>query len=290
MDIERYNTVKVQLPERNDKPLESEVMSFVIVSLGLKGVDIIGVAQNPGNDGIIYIKCCREEKMDEIITLHNGTFFRYDNGTVVRVTMSQTHENIRYVRVFGLPFEADDSIIAEFFGQFGEIRRQVKEKYAARYNFDALTGVRGLYIDLKKEIPSFLYIRNCRVKVHYHGMKEKCHICGSTEHMRNDCPRKVQPIITPISRMQNMTNLNDLFKRPVITMTSSNNKNDSATDQTNQNSGNNKTTNTATTSNTSTVTQVPVLSSASTKTPTQAKNGLLQQQVDQNESAEKYVV
>jgi hypothetical protein len=119
-------------------------------------------------------------------------------------------------------------------------------------------------------------------------MKEKCHICGSTEHMRNDCPRKVQPIITPISRMQNMTNLNDLFKRPVITMTSSNNKNDSATDQTNQNSGNNKTTNTATTSNTSTVTQVPVLSSTSTKTPTQAKNGLLQQQADQNESAEKY--
>jgi hypothetical protein len=71
------------------------------------------------------------------------------------------------------------------------VKRLVKERFPAHFNFDVLSGVRGIYIDLKKEIPAFLYLRGCHVKIHYYGMKEKCHICGYSEHMRSKCPSQL---------------------------------------------------------------------------------------------------
>jgi Zinc knuckle len=214
---QRKNTIKVQLPSQNEKPLDSEMLRWVIVDLGLKDDEIVGLGQNPMNDGIMYIKCVSEIKMKEIIEKFDGTTFKYLNGIAVRVTMTEASENIRYVRIFGLPFEVEDEHIEGFFRSFGIVKRLVKEKYPSHYNFNVLSGVRGVYIDLKKEIPSFLYMRGVRVKIHYYGMKEKCHICGSPDHMRSECPSKPVPIETPAARLNlttGMQNLNTLFKRP----------------------------------------------------------------------------
>lgn len=210
----RKNTVKVQLPGQSEKPLDSEMLKWVIVDLGLKDDEIVGMSQNPANDGVMYIKCVSENKMREIIGKFDGVTFKYGNGTIVRVTMSEAAENVRYVRIFGLPFEVEDEHIEGFFRSFGTVKRLVKEKYPAHYNFDVLSGVRGVYIDLKKDVPAFLYMRGVRVKVHYYGMKEKCHISGSPDHMRNECPLKPIPIVSPSARLDAMTNLNGLFKKP----------------------------------------------------------------------------
>jgi hypothetical protein len=212
---QRANTVKVQLPEGSIKPMDVEMLKFVIVTLNLKSDEVCGVSQNPGNDGIIYIKCYREETMKMIIDTFNGAMFKYENGTVVKVTISEANENIKYVRIFGLPFEVDDKDIEAFFAHFGKVKRLVKERFPAHFNFDVLSGVRGIYIDLKKEIPALLYLRGCRVKIHYYGMKEKCHICGSSEHMRSECPSR-PAAVTPAGRVEQMTNLNELFKKPAV--------------------------------------------------------------------------
>jgi hypothetical protein len=214
----RKNTIKVQLPSQNEKPQDSEVLRWVIVDLGLKDDEIVGLAQNPVNDGVIYIKCVSESKMKEVIDKYDGTMFKYVSGVAARVTMTEAAENIRYVRIFGLPFEVEDEHIHDFFRSFGTVKRLVKEKYPAHYNFHVLSGVRGVYIDLKKEIPAFLYMRGVRVKIHYYGMKEKCHICGSLDHMRSECPSKPVPIVTPTARvnfLSNMQNLNSLFRKPL---------------------------------------------------------------------------
>lgn len=214
---QRKNTVKVQLPEHSEKPLDVEVLKWVINGLKLKADEIVGLAQNPVNDGAIFIKCVSEDTMKEIIESHDGAVFRYENGTEVTVKLSVAAENVRYIRVFGLPFEVEDEHIAAYFGSYGKVKRLVKEKFPPQYNFDVLSGVRGVYIDLKKDVPTFLYIRGVRVKVHYFGMKERCHICGSCDHMKNECPKKPTPIVSPMVRietMRTMTNLNDLFKKP----------------------------------------------------------------------------
>jgi Zinc knuckle len=214
---QRRNTIKVQLPSQNEKPLDAEMLRWVILDLELKDEEIVGVGQNPANDGVMYIKCVSEAKMREVIEKYDGTLFKYLNGIAVRVTMTEASENIRYVRIFGLPFEVEDEHIESFFRSFGIVKRLVKEKYPAHYNFHVLSGVRGVYIDLKREIPAFLHMRGVRVKIHYYGMKAKCHICGSLDHMKSECPSKPMPIVTPTARLNvesRMQNLNALFKKP----------------------------------------------------------------------------
>jgi hypothetical protein len=211
----RVNTVKVQLKEGSPKPTELEMVKFVIVNLGMKAEELVGVQQNPGNDGIIYIKCYEEAIMRKIIEDFDGTFFKYENGSVTRVQMTEANEVVRYVRVFGLPFEVDDREVEIFFGHYGIVKRMVRERFPNHFNLDIWSGVRGVYIDLKREIPAFLYIRGVRVKVHYYGMRERCHICNAADHMKSECPSR-PPAITPESRLkvtENMTNLNSLFKK-----------------------------------------------------------------------------
>jgi hypothetical protein len=43
------------------------------------------VAQNPAKDEIIVLKCINETIMNGWIEKYNGTSFKYNNGTVVRV-------------------------------------------------------------------------------------------------------------------------------------------------------------------------------------------------------------
>jgi hypothetical protein len=211
---QRKNTVKVQLQGYCEKPLDLEVIGWMVRDLELKAEDIYGVAQNPSNDGVIFIKTFTEDMMYEIIRKYNGTMFKYSNGSAVRVEMTVATENSRYVRIFGLPFEADDQYIHGFFGQFGTVKRVVREKFPSHCNFDSYSGVRGVHIDLRKDVPPFLYMKGYRVKIHYYGMKEKCHICGSPDHMKNECPKKPMSIGTPATRLEAMTNLNTLFKKP----------------------------------------------------------------------------
>jgi hypothetical protein len=56
-------------------------------------------------------------------------------------------------------------------------------------------------------------MRGFRIKIHYYGMKERCHICGSAEHMKNECPKKPAPVGSPITRHSSL-NLNEMFKKP----------------------------------------------------------------------------
>jgi hypothetical protein len=213
---QRKNTVKVQLPGQCEKPMDAEVIRWIVQDLKMKAEELIGVAQNPANDGIIFLKCINEAIMNGLIDKYNGTSFKYNDGTLVHVEMSVASENIRYVRIFGLPFEVEDEHIAGFFGSFGVVKRLVREKFPSHYNFDVYSGVRGVHIDLKKDVPSFLYMRGFRVKIHYYGMREKCHICGSADHMKGECPKKPASVGTPAARLGTMTNLNELFKKPGV--------------------------------------------------------------------------
>jgi hypothetical protein len=215
-----FYTAKATLPEEMEKPTYAEMVKFLFGTLNMKWEDLKSMYQHV-TARIIYFKCHKEETMRHLIENYNGAFFKYDNGNVARVAMTEENESFRYVRVWGLPPEAPNEDVMAFFGQYGEVRKVVRELFPKELNCPIETGVRGVYMDLKKDLSHFMYIRNCRIKVHYVGMKDKCHICGSTEHIRNDCPRRPTSVGSPVFRWnmvnnngaQNsvMTNLNDLY-------------------------------------------------------------------------------
>jgi hypothetical protein len=67
---------------------------------------------------------------------------------------------LKYVRVWGIPPDAPDGDVARFFGNYGDVKRVVHERYPRDLNCPIETGVRGIHMDLRQELPHFKHIRN----------------------------------------------------------------------------------------------------------------------------------
>lgn len=135
------------------------------------------------------------------------------------------NEEIKYVRLFYLPPEVPDKEIAEFLNKYGVLKKIVHEKRSVASGFKCFSGVRGIYMDVNKEIPPQVYICNYRCRVYYSGMQEKCFVCRATDHLKPDCPRRAgtepKKGLNPRERVRgeeetlalNFTNLNSLVGR-----------------------------------------------------------------------------
>jgi hypothetical protein len=203
-------TAKATLPANAEKPSYAEMVNFLFGTLEMKCEDIKCMQQSVSGKEI-YFRCFKEETMRKIVDEFDDAVFKFESGAVARVQMSQESETLKYVRVWGIPPDAPDGDVARFFAYYGDVKRVIREKYPRELNCPIETGVRGIHIDLRQELPHFMFIRNFRIKVHYEGQKERCFGCGSTEHIRSECPKKT---ITPASRvatMGNMTNLNSFL-------------------------------------------------------------------------------
>jgi hypothetical protein len=201
-------TAKATLPGNADKPSYAEMVGFLFGTLGLKHEDVKSMYLSVTAKEIFF-RCFNEHTVQKIVDEFDGAPFKFQNGTVVNVKMSHESECLKYVRVWGIPPDAPDGDVARFFAHYGEVKRVVRERYPRELQCPIETGVRGVHMDLRQDLPHFMYIRNYRIKVHYDGQKERCFGCGSTEHVRLNCPKKA---ITPASRVQhNMVNLNSFL-------------------------------------------------------------------------------
>ncbi|XP_055604930.1 uncharacterized protein LOC129753159 [Uranotaenia lowii] len=84
--------------------------------------------------------------------------FSYEDGTRITVRLFVASSIFRYVRVFNLPPEIDDTEIATVLGQYGTIRQHIREKFAANSSFPVFNGVRGIHMEVAKELPANIII------------------------------------------------------------------------------------------------------------------------------------
>src|SRR5450759_3809180 len=104
--------------------------------------------------------------------------------------MSHAQDYILYVRIYGLPPEVADRELASVLGKYGKVKRIVREKIPVELALDAYTGVRGVYMDVKKEIPSSLHFQNLKGNIFYSGNKDKCFLCKEEGHRIDSCPKR----------------------------------------------------------------------------------------------------
>lgn len=116
--------------------------------------------------------------------------FRYSKGERVEVKMTVAGSCARYVRIFDLHPEIPDSEVSALLSKYGEVKRMVREKFPADLGLNMFTGVRGVYLEVKKEVPSALYVRNRKARIYYEGLKRKCFLCKEEGHLKADCPQK----------------------------------------------------------------------------------------------------
>lgn len=190
--VEIKNTIRFAFPTDSARPSYEEIAGFV-KSLDRWSITDMDTLYKRAENHSVYLKFKSEKAFKD--ALENNTQvlrFHYANGTTVVVEMSDAEGNFQYVRVCDLPPELPDQEISQVLRKYGKIKRVVREKFPAGLELDIFNGVRGVYMDVKTEIPSALHFLNWRGNIFYPGNKEKCFICAQKGHQMNACPKKEQ--------------------------------------------------------------------------------------------------
>lgn len=182
------NTLMFRFPDGAAGPSVVEIARFV------KAFDAdkftMECSYKISEERCICIKFMNERTMkDALMQNSEDHVFEYSNGEKVQIKMSVAGGCSKYIRIFDLPPEVPDQDIAAVLGKYGVVRRMVREKFPAQLELDLTTGVRGVHIEIKKEIPATLFFLNRRGRIYYEGVKHKCFLCKAEGHLKAECPR-----------------------------------------------------------------------------------------------------
>ncbi|KAL1378134.1 hypothetical protein pipiens_004046 [Culex pipiens pipiens] len=185
----RKNTVRLVFGPGVKVPLYLEVLKFTMNNLKLFAADMHTIYKDE-NGGQFYVKLVDEESFAAFIADTDEEYiFKFEDGSTAKVTVEQASRIFRYVRIFNLPLEIEDSAIQYVMGQYGTIRQHVRERFPSEMKVDIFNGVRGVHMEVSKEIPAHLYVGHFRARIFYEGLKNKCFFCKAEGHVKQNCPK-----------------------------------------------------------------------------------------------------
>lgn len=120
-----------------------------------------------GEDRSLCIKFRTASAMEQALRRNAETVkFSYTNGRTVDIHMSRAGTNVRYVRVFDIPPEVSDEDLSMVLGAYGKIEKVIREKFPPNLGLDHMfNGVRGMYMDVDKDIPPTVDVLQWKGKV-----------------------------------------------------------------------------------------------------------------------------
>nr|XP_029733644.1 uncharacterized protein LOC115269242 [Aedes albopictus] len=195
----RENTMRMYFGRELINPKDREVFNFFKKN-GITS-DMLVSMYREGKEFSVFAKFRDEKVLMETLTRLPATIgFEYDNGEKVSIAISVAGKQFRYVRMFGLPPEVEDREIAKELQKFGIIHHMVREKYGADTGYPIWSGVRGVHMEILRDIPASMHIGHMQARIYYDGLQVKCFTCGSTEHMKANCPKRSSTVNDRLKR------------------------------------------------------------------------------------------
>lgn len=185
----RKNTLKLQFATGSKVPSYLDVLKFMATGVKIPATDVHSVYKDE-NDQKFYVKFIDETSYNRFCnSVEDQYWFHYEDGSRTPVQLELASRQFKYVRLFNLPPETEEKDIAAALARFGKIRQHVRERYPADLGYHVFSGIRGVYMEVEKEIPANLYIAHFRARVYYEGLKNKCFFCKAEGHMKVECPK-----------------------------------------------------------------------------------------------------
>lgn len=117
--------------------------------------------------------------------------FIYSSGKMIDVRMSIAGENMRFVRIFDLSPELEDDRLLLVLEDNGKVERVIREKFPVDSGLAHMhTGIRGVYMDVKKSIPPTINVVGQEERVFYDGLRNTCFLCHGEGHLKDSCPQR----------------------------------------------------------------------------------------------------
>ncbi|KAK3750762.1 hypothetical protein QZH41_002284 [Actinostola sp. cb2023] len=139
------------------------------------------------------IKCVQVDKDGSIVvTFASQTYVEkiLDLGTLTingfPVVVSSVDARRRYVKIYFLLYEVSNQQLQAALSEYGHVYHVRRDSI---YDFKEIeSGVRTVTMTVNKDVPSFLKVMGCEVKIFYRGQRQTCRKCGSEFHFAKDCP------------------------------------------------------------------------------------------------------
>lgn len=186
-----HNTVQFRFPPGSPRPSWNEIANF------LKQLDtdplLMESAYKTARDRSLFIKFISQDAMKTSLKKNlEPRAFVYSSGKSVEVRMTIAGTDMRYIRVFDLPPEISDESLSLVLAKFGNVEYVTREKFPAESGLGHLqTGVRGVYLDVERNVPPFVDVCGWRGNVFYSGLKDTCFFCQGVGHRRDSCPQRI---------------------------------------------------------------------------------------------------
>ncbi|KXJ62507.1 hypothetical protein RP20_CCG013357 [Aedes albopictus] len=187
---EIVNTAQFRFPPGSPRPTLEDIATF-LKELNAD-VNTMETVYKTAHDRSLFIKFTSQAALLETMERNaEPKTFAYSNGSCVEVRMFIAGTNVRYVRVFDLPPEVTDNTLTLEMEKFGTVQRVVREKFPANLGLGHLfTGVRGVHIDVKKDISPMIEVMGRKGRIFYDGLKNTCFSCHATGHRKDSCPKR----------------------------------------------------------------------------------------------------
>lgn len=185
----RKNTLRMVFAGSAKVPAHLDVLKFMMNVLKLPATDVHSVYKDE-NDQKFYVKFIDDSSFNRFTSAMDEQYvFQYGDGEKARVQLELASRQFKYIRIFNLPPETTEKDIATVLGQFGRIRQHVRERYPPEYGYHVFSGIRGVHMEIEKEIPANVYIGHFRARLYYEGLKNKCFHCKAEGHIKAECPK-----------------------------------------------------------------------------------------------------
>lgn len=187
MESSKKNTLVFEFPEDAPGPTLLEMSRFVKNFGADHGA--MDTCYRNADEKRLFIRFKTVEAFnDAIMENSEELIFRYSDGKTVHIKMSVAEGACKYVRIFNLPPEVEDTEISRVLMKYGKIKKLIREKFPPECELDLYTGIRGAYMEVQKPIPAALFIRNCKARIYYEGLKNRCFHCKADDHLKLNCP------------------------------------------------------------------------------------------------------
>ncbi|CAG9819999.1 unnamed protein product [Phaedon cochleariae] len=166
MVIRRVNTLTLNFKNVRKKPSNTNLHMWIKNVLKCTVDQIVGI-QFDHVKHKIFLKLVSNWQMQAILQKFNDGIVKYvEDGEEFDVYITEDTDDI-LIKIFDFPLELENNKIKEKMSQYGVVRSMRKEKYAEEGLFNVETGIRSMWISMKKPIPSYITIEGCTSLITY---------------------------------------------------------------------------------------------------------------------------
>ena len=184
----RQNTLKAVFDKNKPRPSALNIHRWMDETLRIQD-DHLEALQLVGKQNAVYIKLKNKVIFEQLLNKHRGNNkFMLDDNVETVVTISDAKAEYTHVRVFNLPPELENDHISYKLQSYGIIQKIENEYWSSGYKYKVPNGIRSVYMEIKKPIPSNLSVGGHEAYIVYTGQLQTCHTCGETSHFKDRCP------------------------------------------------------------------------------------------------------